>query len=101
MGAEWGVQRGNPTAGVWGVPTISLEVSPAHWGKAGGGMSSAQSTGGAIGSRPPWTREGKGETTMGGFTRAQVQLLVIGAVAMLLPLCFIIVILAINFGGSQ
>ncbi len=38
---------------------------------------------------------------MGGFTRAQVQLLVIGAVAMLLPLCFIIVILAINFGGSQ
>lgn len=38
---------------------------------------------------------------MGGFTRAQVQILIIGAVAMLLPLCFIIIIFAVNFGGAQ
>jgi hypothetical protein len=35
-----------------------------------------------------------------GFTRAQIQLLVIGAIAMLLPLCFIIIIFVINFGGT-
>ena len=34
-----------------------------------------------------------------GFTKAQLQILAIGAVAMLLPLAFIIIIFAINFGG--
>lgn len=38
---------------------------------------------------------------MGGFTRAQVQILIIGAVAMLLPLCFIIIIFAVNFGDAR
>jgi hypothetical protein len=38
---------------------------------------------------------------MGGFTRAQIQILIIGAVAMLLPLCFIIIIFGINFGGLR
>jgi hypothetical protein len=36
-----------------------------------------------------------------GFTKAQLQLLAIGAVAMLLPLLFIIIIFVINFGGSR
>jgi hypothetical protein len=34
-----------------------------------------------------------------GFTKPQLQLLAIGAVAMLLPLLFIIIIFVINFGG--
>lgn len=38
---------------------------------------------------------------MGGFTRAQVQILIIGAIAMALPLCFIIIIFAISFGGAR
>ena len=36
-----------------------------------------------------------------GFSKAQLQLLAIGAVAMLLPLLFICVIFGINFGGLR
>jgi hypothetical protein len=36
-----------------------------------------------------------------GFTKAQLQLLAIGAVAMLLPLLFICIIFGINFGGLR
>ena len=41
------------------------------------------------------------EPVLAGFTRSQLQLLLIGAVAMALPLCFIIVIFVINFGGVR
>ena len=38
---------------------------------------------------------------MARFTRTQVQLLVIGLVALALPICFVVIILAINFGGLR
>jgi len=34
-----------------------------------------------------------------GFTKAQLQLLAIGAVAMLLPLIFVVIIFVINFAS--
>jgi hypothetical protein len=43
----------------------------------------------------------KPQPVFAGFTKAQLQLLAIGAVAMLLPLLFIIIIFAINFGGLR
>lgn len=39
--------------------------------------------------------------TMGGFTRSQIRLIIVGVIAMILPLCFIIIIFAINFGDLQ
>jgi hypothetical protein len=41
------------------------------------------------------------DRTMGGFTRSQLQILAIGAVALMLPLCFVIIIFALNFGGIR
>ena len=34
-----------------------------------------------------------------GLKRADVQFLIIGAIAVTLPLCFIVIIFVINFGG--
>jgi hypothetical protein len=45
--------------------------------------------------------DNKPRPVFAGFTKAQLQLLAIGAVAMLLPLLFIIIIFVINFGGSR
>jgi hypothetical protein len=58
----------------------------------------------------PWSSSGDGSSVdkndkpppvFGGFTKAQLQLLAIGAVAMLLPLLFICIIFGINFGGLR
>jgi hypothetical protein len=38
---------------------------------------------------------------MARLTRSQVQLLVIGLVALALPVCFVVIIFVINFGGVR
>lgn len=38
---------------------------------------------------------------MGGYTSSQIKLLALGLIAISLPLCFILIIFVINFGGGR